>query len=165
MKIRGSKDSDIINIEYKSLNSELVKAHKRDSGYDILANTLQELTIAPGEYKTIDTGIHLQLPQSVEAQIRSRSGLASKVGVVVLNSLGTIDPGYRGEIKVVLINYGNSDYKVKPGDLIAQMVFAWLPNTEVIKVTNFDEKITERNTKGFGSTETTGTAQKKKQPA
>lgn len=96
-------------IYYSTESAELIleKAHNDDVGHDIKANT--ETDIQPGEFKTISTGIKLDLTNgNVEAEIRSRSGLASKYGIAVLNSPGTIDPGYKGEVKVILINHGKN---------------------------------------------------------
>lgn len=97
--------SDLIkakyDIEYSSTEYELKKAHTTDSGYDIKANVSSEVLLNPGEIKAIDTGIRFKLPKGIEAQIRPRSGLALNYGITVLNSPGTIDQGYRGEMKVI----------------------------------------------------------------
>jgi dUTP pyrophosphatase len=99
----------------------------------------------------IDTGIRLNLPSGTEGQVRPRSGLAAKYGITVLNSPGTIDSGYRGEVKVILINHGSSPYVVKVGDRIAQLVFARVLDTALIQVEEISDKDTPRSSKGFGS--------------
>jgi dUTP pyrophosphatase len=108
------------------------------------------LTIPPGEYALIPTGVRLAIPQGMEAQVRPRSGLALKHGVTVLNAPGTIDADYRGEIKVMLINHGNAPFSVSPGDRIAQLVFARAVHAEIFRVEELPES--QRGTGGFGST-------------
>jgi dUTP pyrophosphatase len=108
------------------------------------------ISIKPGERMLIPTGLSIALPEGFEAQIRPRSGLAIKNGITVLNSPGTIDADYRGEIKVILINHGQETFTVNHGDRIAQMVFA-----KVSKISwDVTEKLpdTERGSGGFGST-------------
>ena len=124
------------------------KAHETDAGFDLFSN--EEVTISSGEYKLIKTGISIQLPANTEAQIRPRSGLALKHGITVLNSPGTIDEEYRGEIGVILINHGKFDFNVEKHMRIAQMVIA-----PVMQVTlkEIDVLIdTDRGSGGFGST-------------
>jgi dUTP pyrophosphatase len=123
-------------------------AHPGDAGLDIFSN--QELTLKPGEFGTVKTGIAIQLPPSTEAQVRPRSGLASKNGISVLNTPGTIDEGYRGEIGVILINHSKSDFKILPGMKIAQMVIAPVVKAEIEQVDSISE--TQRGEGGFGST-------------
>lgn len=106
--------------------------------------------IAPGAVALIPTGLTMALPQGYEAQIRSRSGLAAKHAVVVLNSPGTIDSDYRGEIKIILINHGTTPFEIKRGDRIAQMIVAPVVQANFVLVDSLDE--TERGTGGFGST-------------
>jgi dUTP pyrophosphatase len=110
----------------------------------------ETVTIAPGRYAMIPTGFAIALPEGYEAQIRPRSGLAAKYGVTVLNSPGTVDADYRGEIKVMLINHGETPFEVRRGERIAQMVIA-----EVVAVSFRQEETldaTERGDKGHGST-------------
>src|SRR5690606_22772963 len=105
-----------------------------------MANLTEAQEIKPMERVLISTGIHLELPNNLEAQIRPRSGLALKYGITVLNSPGTIDADYRGEIKVLLINLGQQTFTIQPGDRIAQMIIApfvkaeW-KNTEILNET------------------------------
>ena len=98
----------------------------------------------------VPTGLYIALPEGTEAQIRPRSGLAAKHGITVLNTPGTIDADYRGEIKVILVNLSNDDFTINPGERIAQMVVARYEKVEWDSVEALDE--TERGTGGFGST-------------
>jgi len=123
-------------------------AHPGDAGLDLFAIEPQD--ILPGETQLIKTGIAIALPPGYEAQIRPRSGLALKHSITVLNSPGTIDSGYRGEISVILINHGNKTFSVAPGMKIAQMVVASFIQTKVIVTQNLDS--TTRANRGFGST-------------
>ena len=118
------------------------------AGLDLRAHLEAPVTLQPGERRLIPTGLHIALPQGLEAQVRPRSGLAYKHGVTVLNSPGTIDADYRGDVGVILINHGQEAFTVAPGDRIAQLVvaryerFAWTP------VEALDE--TARGAGGFG---------------
>jgi dUTP pyrophosphatase len=107
------------------------------------------LTLKPGSRALVATGLAIALPENFEAQVRPRSGLAVKHGVTVLNSPGTIDADYRGEIKVPLINLGTEDFVINRGDRIAQMVVAPVTMAELVEVETLDE--TARGTGGFGS--------------
>jgi dUTP pyrophosphatase len=110
----------------------------------------ETVTIAPGRYAMIPTGFAIALPDGYEAQVRPRSGLAAKYGVTVLNSPGTVDADYRGEIKVLLINHGQAPFEVQRGDRIAQLVVA--PVTAVSFREEETLDATERGNKGHGST-------------
>lgn len=123
-------------------------AHPGDAGLDLFAIEAQE--ILPGETQLIKTGIAISLPSGYEAQIRPRSGLALKHSISVLNSPGTIDAGYRGEIGVILINHGKKMFEVVPKMKVAQMVIASFIRAKVIAVSELDS--TSRGNKGFGST-------------
>ena len=123
-------------------------AHPEDAGLDIFAVEPQE--ILPGETQLIKTGIAIALPSGYEAQIRPRSGLALKHSISVLNSPGTIDAGYRGEIGIILINHGKKTFKVVPKMKVAQMVVTSFIRAKVIAVKELDS--TSRGSKGFGST-------------
>lgn len=112
--------------------------------------SLEELYIRHGEYHLISTGVHLELPEGIECQVRPRSGLAVKYGVTVLNSPGTIDSDYRGEVKVALINHGQLPFHVNVGDRIAQLVFANVTRAFFEQVDELSD--TERGSGGFGST-------------
>ncbi|MCD7952339.1 MAG: dUTP diphosphatase [Synergistaceae bacterium] len=118
------------------------------SGMDIRAN--EAAVIKAGERGCVGTGLYLEMPEGCEAQVRPRSGLALKHGVTVLNTPGTIDSDYRGEIRVILANFGKEDFKIEPGDRIAQMVFATVTQVELEAAAELGD--TERATGGFGST-------------
>jgi len=123
-------------------------SHKGDSGMDLFAN--ENAVIKPGERKLVGTGIKIAMPLGLEAQVRPKSGLAIKSGITVLNTPGTIDSGYRGEIKVIIVNLGDKDFVVEKGKKIAQMVFVRVEYPELEVVEELDE--TKRNENGFGST-------------
>jgi dUTP pyrophosphatase len=123
-------------------------AHPGDAGLDLVS--IETKTIAPGASQLIHTGIALELPNGTEAQVRPRSGLALKHQITVLNSPGTIDAGYRGEICVILINHGQQPFQVEPGMRIAQMVVTPFIQATVESVEQLDDSA--RSTGGFGST-------------
>lgn len=120
------------------------------AGMDLRANLTQQEILKPLERKLIPTGLFIELPNGFEAQIRPRSGLAFKFGVSIVNSPGTIDADYRGEIKVLLINLSNDDFSVGDGDRIAQMVIAKHENAQWIEVNELSA--TERGAGGYGHT-------------
>tara|TARA_B110001454_G_C12687071_1_gene420636 strand:- start:1126 stop:1575 length:450 start_codon:yes stop_codon:yes gene_type:complete len=119
-------------------------------GMDLSASINENIVINPGEWKLIPSGIAISLPENLEAQIRPRSGLAAKYGLTVLNSPGTIDTDYRGEIKVILINHSSEIFTVKNNERIAQMVFNEVKKISLKEVDDLDD--TNRGKKGFGST-------------
>lgn len=120
------------------------------AGMDLAANIFEEVYIEPGEYKIIPCGIKIELPPGYEAQVRPRSGLAAKYGVTLLNSPGTIDSDYRGEIKVILINLGKQRFSLKRGDRIAQLVISGVVRAHLYEKDKLDE--TQRGDGGFGHT-------------
>jgi len=120
------------------------------SGMDLYAAVDGEVVLKPGERKLIPTGFKMALPEGYEAQVRPRSGLAVKNGISVLNTPGTIDEDYRGEVGVILINHGNEDFKVKRNDRIAQMVINKVEQADIEEVQSLSE--THRSTGGFGHT-------------
>lgn len=126
-------------------------ANKNDAGIDLHALLDTPLEIKPTHRVLVPTGISMAIPTGYEGQIRPRSGLALKKGVTVLNSPGTIDAGYRGEIKVILINLGHDCVTIDPGDRIAQMVIAPICRVEWKKVDTIDNIISSRGSDGFGS--------------
>ena len=125
-------------------------ATEGSAGMDVCAMIEEEIVIKPSEINIIPTGLSIELPNGYEAQIRPRSGLAIKSGVTILNSPGTIDSDYRGEIKIILINLGKSDFIVKKGDRIAQMVINKFEKVEWEESDNLKE--TKRGECGFGHT-------------
>jgi len=120
------------------------------SGADLKACIREPMTLRPGERALVPTGLAVEIPEGLEAQVRPRSGLAARHGVTVLNAPGTIDSDYRGEVKVILVNLGREDFIVKPGDRIAQIVFA--PVVRVRFAFGEDVATTARGEGGFGST-------------
>jgi dUTP pyrophosphatase len=122
------------------------------AGLDLMAAVAENepLTLAPGQYALVPTGLAMALPPGYEAQVRPRSGLAAKHGVTVLNSPGTIDADYRGEIKVILINHGQTAFVVMRGERIAQMVIAPMVQAALVPVATLSA--TDRGAGGFGST-------------
>lgn len=123
-------------------------AHPGDAGMDLCS--VEELVIPRGERRLVRTGLAMRLPPGYEAQVRPRSGLALKKGVTVLNSPGTIDEGYRGEIGVILVNLGEGPFEIRKGDRIAQMVVAPCARAEIELASELGP--TERGAGGFGST-------------
>jgi dUTP pyrophosphatase len=132
---------NIILPEYKTDGS---------SGMDLMANVEQTVKILPGEKKIISTGIMVAIPEQYEIQIRPRSGLAAKNGISVLNTPGTIDSDYRGEIKVILINLGKDIFEINKNDRIAQMIVCPIIKVELKEVESLPETV--RGEGGFGST-------------
>ena len=127
--------------EYKTLGA---------AGADVYAFLKEPVIIAVGKSCIIPTGVFYEIPEGFEIQVRPRSGLAAKNGVTVLNTPGTIDSDYRGELQVILINLGNEDFVVKNGDRIAQIIVAPVIQGNFVQVQNLS--VTERGEKGFGST-------------
>lgn len=123
-------------------------SHEGDSGMDLYAN--EETELLPGGIGIVGTGLKIALPVGMEAQVRPKSGLALNNGVTVLNTPGTVDSSYRGEVKVILINLGKENFKVEKGKKIAQMVFQKVEKPELKEVEELEE--TTRNEGGFGST-------------
>ncbi|HPF09064.1 MAG: dUTP diphosphatase [Candidatus Cloacimonetes bacterium] len=144
-----------MKLSYQRLHPNAIEPQRMSehaSGYDLFACLDQACILAPGQREAIATGIALAIPEGYEAQIRPRSGLALKCGLGVLNSPGTIDADYRGEIKVILVNLGSQDVIIEPGMRIAQMVFHKI---EVFNLQECDSlKETLRNAGGFGHTGT-----------
>lgn len=120
------------------------------AGLDLKANLEAPVTIKPLQRFLVPTGLYIALPEGFEAQIRPRSGLALKHGITVLNSPGTIDADYRGELKVLLVNLSDSDFEVNPGERIAQMVVARYQQVDWEQTDSLDS--TDRGEGGFGST-------------
>lgn len=120
------------------------------SGFDLVAAVSEDILLHPGKRMLVPTGIRLALPQGLEAQVRPRSGLAMKYGVTVLNTPGTIDSDYRGEVGVILINHGDDPFLIKRGLRIAQLVFQQVPQVTWEQVSSLPK--TERGSGGFGHT-------------
>jgi len=139
-----------INIINKSGNPLPEYATAGSSGMDIRANLERQITLLPMQRSLIPTGIYMEIPNGFEAQIRPRSGLALKQGITCLNTPGTIDADYRGEIKIILINLSTENQVIEHGDRIAQMVIQEV--TKAILIEKNQISTTERNEGGFGHT-------------
>jgi dUTP pyrophosphatase len=155
-KIEVDYDSHKIKIGFvnESNNPDPEYATAGSSGFDLRANLDSPITIPPHGVRIIPTGLYFEIPENFEIQVRPRSGLAAKNGVTVLNTPGTVDSDYRGEIKVILINHSEVGFFVNHGDRIAQAVIASVIGKNFVKlnkVNNIDEN-TERGSGGFGST-------------
>ncbi len=122
------------------------------AGVDLRANITEDIVLNPLERALVKTGLFIEIPEGYEAQVRPRSGLAYKNGITVLNSPGTIDADYRGEIGVILVNLSNEAFTIKKSERIAQLVFAKCEQAEFVESVALNE--TERGTGGFGSTGT-----------
>ena len=123
-------------------------AHQDDAGMDL--RSVEDCIVPRGGRRLVRTGLQMELPPGFDAQVRPRSGLALKHGITVLNTPGTIDAGYRGEVGVILANFGDADFSVAKGDRIAQMVVAPVLRAEIAETDALD--CTDRGTGGFGST-------------
>lgn len=141
IKVRIVNGSAYPSPAYATVNS---------AGMDLKANIDEPVTLAPLARTLVPTGLYIALPEGTEAQIRPRSGLAAKHGITVLNTPGTIDADYRGEIKVILVNLSDTPFVINPGERIAQMVVARYAKVEWVESESLDS--TERGEGGFGST-------------
>ena len=144
----------MVKLLIKKLHKNIIlPEYKTDgsSGMDLMANVEQTVKISPGEKKIISTGIMVAIPEQYEIQIRPRSGLAAKNGISVLNTPGTIDSDYRGEIKIILINLGKDIFEIKKNDRIAQMIVCPIIKVELEEVESLPETV--RGKGGFGSTD------------
>ena len=142
-----------IEIEWLLGNEDLAaltKGTTGSAGFDLPAAIENNLTIEPLSYKLIPLGFKLAIPNGYEGQIRPKSGLAFKSGITVLNSPGTIDSDYRGEVKAILMNLGKNDFILNRGDRIAQLVISAIPDVSFIKKESLHN--TKRSSGGFGST-------------
>lgn len=144
-----------VNVKIKVLpgNEDIglpIKMTSLASGFDLKAANNETIVINPGQRALVPTGIAIAMPNQLEAQVRPRSGLAYKKGITTLNSPGTIDADYRGEIGVILINHGEEPFIVERGERIAQLVFQWVPVIEWVHVEHLDD--TSRGAGGFGHT-------------
>ena len=156
MDMNPNFDEYKINLKFKneSNNPDPEYATDGSSGFDLRANLESPVTVHPHGVKIIPTGLYFEIPDNFEIQVRPRSGLAAKNGVTVLNTPGTIDADYRGEIKVILINHSDNAFVINHGDRIAQAVAAAVTAKNFIKLTkvnNINED-TERGSGGIGST-------------
>ncbi len=143
----------MIEVQLKKIdaNARIPKRMTEHSaGYDLYSSNSEDILLESGEVKLISTGIAISLPTGYEAQIRPRSGLAAKHQIGILNAPGTIDADYRGEVKVILFNFGKNDFIIKPQTRIAQMVIAKHESVNFIEIKGLDQ--TDRGGGGFGHT-------------
>lgn len=142
----------MLNIKVVNTGHQPLPAYAthQSAGLDLRANLSEPIVLHPLERVLIPTGLHIALPDGYEAQVRPRSGLALKHGITVLNTPGTIDADYRGELKVLLVNFSNDDFVVNDGERIAQMVVARYEQVQFETVSVLDE--TERGEGGYGHT-------------
>lgn len=141
-----------VRIINKSSNPSPAYATPLSAGMDVRADISEAITLGPLERTMVPTGLYMALPEGYECQVRPRSGLAAKHGITVLNTPGTVDADYRGEIKVILVNLSNEPFTIEPAERIAQLVIARHEHVEWEEVEVLDE--TERGAGGFGSTGT-----------
>ena len=145
-----NRKDNVFNLKIKKVNREARLpefAHEGDAGMDLFS--VEDILLGAGECLAVATGIIIELPRNSEAQIRPRSGLALKNMITLLNTPGTIDEGYRGEIKVIMMNHGKKDFNITKGMKIAQMVLREHFISEVVEVDQLGS--TARGDKGFGS--------------
>ena len=143
---------DPIRVRVVRKTDEALPAYEtaQSAGMDLRANLEEPIALAPGERALVPTGLFLQIPDGYEAQVRPRSGLALKRGLTVLNSPGTIDAYYRGEVGVILVNLSAEQQLIEKGERVAQLLFAPVTRAEFVEVAELAE--TERGSGGFGST-------------
>lgn len=141
-----------MKVKIKNISKNEIPKYETDgsAGLDLKANLDQSITLKPMQRALVPTGLFIELEKGYEAQIRARSGLAIKNGICLANGIGTIDSDYRGEIKIILINLGDQDFKINSGDRIAQMVITKYEQVEFELVEQLNE--TERSDGGFGHT-------------
>ena len=139
-----------VKIVNRSKNELPKYATEYSAGMDLRADIEESIQISPLKRVLVPTGLYIELPDGCEAQIRPRSGLAAKHGIGIVNSPGTIDADYRGEIKIILVNLSDQEFTLKPGERIAQMVIARYERVTLIEADSLGE--TERGEGGFGST-------------
>lgn len=142
----------MIGVNVKNISNNPLPEYKTNgaSGMDVRAFLQEPIIIKPGERKLVPTGLFFDLPENLEIQVRSRSGLAINSGIAVLNSPGTVDADYKGEVKVILINLGDKDFEINNGDRIAQLVFSEVNKVILKEVELISSSLRDNN--GFGST-------------
>ena len=146
------KDKEMLKVKINNRGRQPLPTYATalSAGMDLRANIEEHITLLPLQRQLVPTGLHIALPEGYEAQIRPRSGLALKHGITVLNTPGTVDADYRGEIMVLLVNFSNEPFTVKDGERIAQMVIAKHEKVDFELVDTLDE--TERGAGGYGHT-------------
>lgn len=143
---------DAIRVRVVRKTGEPLPAYEtaQSAGMDLRANLEEAILLAPGQRALVPTGLFLEIPEGYEAQVRPRSGLALKRGLTVLNSPGTIDADYRGEVGVILVNLSQEEQRLEKGERVAQLLFAPVTRAELVEVEVLGD--TERGSGGFGST-------------
>ena len=146
------KDKEMLKVKINNRGRQPLPTYATalSAGMDLRANIEEDITLLPLQHQLVPTGLHIALPEGYEAQIRPRSGLALKHGITVLNTPGTVDADYRGEIMVLLVNFSNEPFTVKDCERIAQMVIAKHEKVDFELVDTLDE--TERGAGGYGHT-------------
>ena len=146
------KDKEMLKVKINNRGRQPLPTYATalSAGMDLRANIEEDITLLPLQRQLVPTGLHIALPEGYEAQIRPRSGLALEHGITVLNTPGTVDADYRGEIMVLLVNFSNEPFTVKDGERIAQMVIAKHEKVDFEVVDTLDE--TERGAGGYGHT-------------
>ena len=146
------KDKEMLKVKINNRGRQPLPTYATalSAGMDLRANIEEDITLLPLQRQLVPTGLHIALPEGYEAQVRPRSGLALKHGITVLNTPGTVDADYRGEIMVLLVNFSNEPFTVKDGERIAQMVIAKHEKVDFELVDTLDE--TERGAGGYGHT-------------
>ena len=146
------KDKEMLKVKINNRGRQPLPTYATalSAGMDLRANIEEDIPLLPLQRQLVPTGLHIALPEGYEAQIRPRSGLALKHGITVLNTPGTVDADYRGEIMVLLVNFSNEPFTVKDGERIAQMVIAKHEKVDFELVDTLDE--TERGAGGYGHT-------------
>ena len=141
-----------MNVKIVNTSKHLLPAYETEAsaGMDLRANLDEEIVLKPLERYLVPTGLFIELPVGFEAQIRPRSGLAIKKGISLLNTPGTIDADYRGEIKIILVNLSNNDFTITDGERVAQMIISKVEKAEWVEVAELEQ--TERGAGGFGHT-------------
>jgi len=158
INVSADQDNYKLKLKFsnKSSNQDPEDATDGASGFDLRADLDSPIKIGVGKRMIVPTGIFFEIPDNFEVQVRPRSGLAAKNGITVLNTPGTVDADYRGEVKVILINLGEEDFVIQHGDRIAQAVMCPVAAKNIVKLTKISEVTsnTDRGTGGFGSTGT-----------
>ena len=151
--INENKTTIVLGVMNNSTNKNPEYIYDGDSGFDLTANCGEPITLKPLERFMVPTGLHFKIPEGYELQVRPRSGLAAKQGLTVLNTPGTVDQGYRGEVKVILVNISNDTTTIQHGDRIAQAVLCPVLTKKTAKLQIItDLETTDRGSGGFGST-------------
>ena len=138
-------------VKFKRLSPNVIipsQQHSYDAGYDVTA--VEETIVPAGKWALVKTGLAVELPEEMELQVRSRSGLALKNGIFCLNAPGTVDAGYRNEIGVILANLGDEDFSISIGDRVAQFIFQTPKHPQILEVEELG--VSDRGLGGFGST-------------